>query len=160
MPHPNVRQLPPAPQRGEDFETFTEKANDHVAALTPWTGDVNELADWMEVTADEVEQSAGGAGGSAFAAADSAGEAADSATASSQSADLSMDWATSLTEVESGLKGARGYAQDAESAVAALPEGTIADDVVAPDKVWSSEKTNGLLGDIGSILDEINGASV
>ena len=50
------------------------------------------------------------------------------------------DWATSTIEVDSGLKGARGYAEDAQAAVASLPAGTINDALVAADKVWSSEK--------------------
>ena len=56
MPRPIVQQLPPAPQRGEDFQTFSEKANAHVAALTPWTDDVNELAAWVNDTASSMEQ--------------------------------------------------------------------------------------------------------
>lgn len=58
MPRPIVQQLPPAPQRGEDFQTFTEKANAHVAALTSWTDDVNELAEWVNDAAVDVEQNA------------------------------------------------------------------------------------------------------
>lgn len=48
MAHPTITALPPAPVRGEDFETFAQKANDHVAALTPWTDEVNALGAYME----------------------------------------------------------------------------------------------------------------
>ena len=50
------------------------------------------------------------------------------------------DWATSTTEVSGGLKGAKGYAEDAAASVAVLPEGTINDALIATDKTWSSQK--------------------
>lgn len=48
MPYPTIQSLPPAPQRGEAFETFAQKANDHAAALTPWTDDVNAAGAYID----------------------------------------------------------------------------------------------------------------
>ena len=146
MTRPIVRQLPPAPQRGEDFQTFTEKANAHVAALTPWTDDVNELATWVNDTAEDVEQNAQTAVDAAQSASNSAQSASDSAGAAANSA-----------------QSARDEAERAESAVAALPEGTISDEMVAPDKTWSSEKITEEIanaGAVGSVLFSIPGKSL
>ncbi|WP_339883634.1 hypothetical protein [Vreelandella maris] len=96
MAYPPITELPPAPQRGDT--DFSEKANAHVAALTPWTEDVNAAGAFIEQCVT--------------AAAESRDDAAESAT-------LSEAWATNLDEVgETGLKGSRGYAQDAANTAA------------------------------------------
>lgn len=56
--------------------------------------------------------------GFATTAAADAVTAANQAAISTTKADLSEQWATSLTEVSGGLKGARGYAEDAQAAAA------------------------------------------
>ena len=69
-------------------------------------------------------------------------------------------WATSTVEVSGGLKGAKGYAEDAAvaaaAAVAVLPAGTINDALIAPDKTWSSEKVASELHDKTQIDDTTN----
>ena len=90
MAYPPIQELPPAPQRGDT--DFSEKANAHVAALTPWTTDVNAAGAFIEQCVT--------------AAAESRDDAAEGAA-------LSERWATSIDAVSGELKGARGYAQDA-----------------------------------------------
>lgn len=89
MAHPTITALPPAPVRGEDFETFAQKANDHVAALTPWTDEANALGSYIETTAATVDSDAAAAANSA----DSANQASSIATSS---ANFEGEW-SSLT---------------------------------------------------------------
>ncbi|UXZ55835.1 hypothetical protein LOS15_07395 [Halomonas sp. 7T] len=49
------------------------------------------------------------------------------------------------------------YAEAVTNAVATLPDGSINDAVIASDSAWSSYEVNRRLGDIGAVLDEING---
>ncbi len=75
MAYPPITELPPAPQRGDT--DFSEKANAHVAALTPWTQDVNAAGAF-------IEQCVTAAAESRDDAAESADQAAESATAAEQ----------------------------------------------------------------------------
>ena len=140
MPYPTIQTLPPAPQRGEDFQTFADKANAHAAALTPWTDDVNSAGAFIESTAagvDEDRQAAAQSVSDAAAARDKSQEWAESDTAPAVGSKSSKAWAS---DAEGFAQSASDDADRAESAVATLPEGTIADGVVAPDNAWSSEK--------------------
>jgi len=50
MPIPSVSPLPPAPSRASDPANFSEEADAHVAALTPWTNEVNALSTYLNGT--------------------------------------------------------------------------------------------------------------
>ena len=54
MTKPTVPALPDFPVRGDDFDTFTAKANAHVAALPAWTVAVNSMGDYINDRADQV----------------------------------------------------------------------------------------------------------
>lgn len=80
--------------------------------------------------------------------------AGNEATVSGEYAAESQQWATSLAEVSGGLKGARGYADDAkndanraEAAASSLPDGTINNSIVSDADTWSSAYLNRLIVD-------------
>jgi len=80
------------------------------------------------------------AAGQVSLAADEVGLAAEQVNLANSAQALSEEWATSLLVVSGGLRGAKYYADVAESAVSSIPEGTINDNVVGTNVVWSSEK--------------------
>lgn len=55
MAHPVIPTLPAYPVRGESQAAFAEKANNTVAAMPNVVVKQNELGNWMESTAGEVE---------------------------------------------------------------------------------------------------------
>ena len=99
MSRPVIQQLPPPPQRGEDFDTFTAKANAHVAALTPWTDDVNELAAWVDDASSEVEGNLDESGQVRQAVEQLAEDAANDAATAQQQAQ-----AAEASSVEAGVR--------------------------------------------------------
>jgi len=133
-------------------QEFNRLAFAFLGALPQFGESQNTLAEWMNGKAEEVNQNAQSGLNSKIKA---------------------KEWATSTDIVEDDLKGARGYALDsknseiassinaqrAESAVAALPDGTIDDSIIAQNMAWSSQKINAELGNIGAILDNINGVA-
>lgn len=137
MAVPVITNLPTPPSRRRP-QTFSNEADAWNAAFPQWTEETNTLGNYLEQRAVDTE---------------------NAATNAESSEALAEQWAISTTAVSGGLKGARGYAQDAsssassaatdatraESAVATLPSGTIADAIIAPDKAWSSQKINTLL---------------
>lgn len=58
MAYPPITPLPTAPQRGDTPSVFTDRANAHVAALTPWTTEVNAAGAYMDSKVLEAEASA------------------------------------------------------------------------------------------------------
>lgn len=95
-------------QVGPEFVTAAENFIDSQFA---WSDSLVLIGNNVYANALEAE-------GFATTAAADAVTAANQAAISTTKADLSEQWATSLTEVSGGLKGARGYAQDAQAAAA------------------------------------------
>lgn len=146
MPRPIVQQLPPAPQRGEDFQTFTEKANARVAALSPWTDDVNELAAWVNDTAVDVGQNAQ----DAQDAAQSAGNAEAVVLAS---ADFQGEWSalTGALSVPASVYHSGVYWRlltDLADVTASEPSEANADWALAVPAVDSLPASEGQAGDV------------
>lgn len=127
------------PDPADDEAVFEADAYDFTSRMPGFGSDIKAIGDATYLNAQWAETKAGEAATSASNANDSADAAADSAT-------LALNWATSLTEVSSGLFGAKYYAQQAEAAVSVLPAGSINDAVIAADKAWSSTKVSAELG--------------
>lgn len=127
------------PDPADDEAVFEADAYDFTSRMPGFGSDIKAIGDATYANAQWAETKAGEAATSASDASDSADAAADSAT-------LALNWATSLTEVSSGLFGAKYYAQQAEAAVSVLPAGSINDTVIAADKAWSSTKVSAELG--------------
>lgn len=125
---------PPVPDIGDHESTFDSM----LQAFHAWQKD--DLQPEINTLASQTYTNAVSASDSASAAALSQSAASTSAAASSDSATLAQGWATSLTVVSGGLYGAKYYAQQAQAAVAVLPDGTINDLMIAADKTWSSAK--------------------
>lgn len=58
MAFPPITPLPTAPQRGDSPTVFTDRANAHVAALTPWTTEVNEAGAYIDAQVVAADASA------------------------------------------------------------------------------------------------------
>jgi hypothetical protein len=58
MAFPPITPLPTAPQRGDSPTVFTDRANAHVAALTPWTTEVNAAGVYIDGQVVAAEASA------------------------------------------------------------------------------------------------------
>lgn len=123
----------PLPQRGQIKSVFTPAFNNFISWTPGFQQNLEDAVAWME-----------GVGGLVEGWADEAEQAAVSA---SQSKDMSEQAATTATE----------QATIAVNAVAALPEGTIDDTVIAPDKAWSSQKISDELAALseGTINDTV-----
>ena len=74
-------------------------------------------------------------------------EAAASATTATNQADIAT---TKAGEASASAALTKGYAEDAAASVAGLPEGTINDRLIAPDKTWSSINISNKIGEIDS----------
>lgn len=89
----SITQLPTAPSRNDPSDVFNERADNWVAALPPWTDEVNALS-------VEIDDDATSASASAGAASASAGAASASAITALSAPGTS---ATSTTTVEIGV---------------------------------------------------------
>jgi hypothetical protein len=104
MPIPSVGALPVAPNRADAPALFSTRADAHVAALTPWTADVNALASYLNLTTipainlseSNAAASAAAALASKNAAAVSEANAANSAISAINSAGTQATSVTSL----------------------------------------------------------------
>lgn len=131
---PTLNQLPPAPQRTDTPTDFADKADTFVAALDPYRQDLASAIDWQNTVFNATEI----AGQNAE---QSASEAAASETNAADSAQLASDWARKTGGTVDGSEySAKHYAQEAQSAVASLPDGTINDATVSATDTWSSQK--------------------
>lgn len=143
---PQVVSPLPLPPNPADRSTFNTRAYPWSEALAPWTDQVNQLgADTLENAqsaqsdASSASSNAGLAAGYASSASTdaglalgykdaaygsqqaAAGSASTASTASGQAVTAkneAQQWATSLTTVSGGLKGAHGYANDAAQSAA------------------------------------------
>lgn len=100
------------PQTADGKPLFNQKSD----ALAPQLIDIQDQMNTYATQANALRDEVNGFQQTATA---QAVVAANSASASADSADLSEEWATSLVEVSGGLKGARGYAEDALTAATA-----------------------------------------
>lgn len=169
---PQVVSPLPLPPNPADRSTFNTRAYPWSEALAPWTDQVNQLgADTLENAqsaqsdASSASSNAGFAAGYASSAStdaglalgykdaaygsqqEAAGSASTASTASSQAQtarDLARQWASDTTVVADGLKGARGYAQDAAQSAAEAASvilGQVFDDAIESSSFgWTSSK--------------------
>lgn len=108
MVTPVITALPAAPNRGDAPADFSSKADTFVAALPPFSIQVNTAVSWMADTMAATQDYKNAAAASATAAAGSAGAAAASASASATSASASASSATTAQVAASAAGAAAG----------------------------------------------------
>ena len=102
-----------------------------------WADKTNTLSDEMESNANTVE--------SYMNTTESYMNTTESYKSDAENSMLqAKNWANANedVEIETGMYSAKNWALKAQEAVAALPEGTLDDSVIASDKAWSSQKIN------------------
>ncbi|WP_157669285.1 hypothetical protein [Chitinibacter sp. GC72] len=106
---PTINPLPPVPARTDDGDVFSDKANVFVAALVPWTTQINALASYLSgafTTAMTALKNA--AAGSASAASASELAAAGSASAAAQSKDQALAYKNTAEAAAAAAQSAAG----------------------------------------------------
>lgn len=112
-----------APLRSMNEDVLDATAESFFPKLQPFATSIQSAVDWIELTFDATDQAREQAESSATTATEKAGEASQSAQSASEDANR------------------------AEAAIGQLPEGTINDLMVDPNKAWSSQKIDSEIND-------------
>ncbi|MDX1755891.1 MAG: hypothetical protein R3175_07530 [Marinobacter sp.] len=178
MAAPEITQLPPAPSRADDGETFSSKADAFVAALEPFRQEANTSADFMDTKAAEADTSAANAATSeanaatseanaatseANAAASEDGVAASAAAAATSEANATAQANTATTKASEAATSASDAATSAAEALqhkndaAAVVTGGTATFDPEPGKIPLADSTGQISeGWLGDTLPNLN----
>ena len=119
MSLPTVRSLPDAPQRTEEPNVFSDKADQFVAAMHPWGQDVNGVVTWINTTIDNSADIITAVTDAAATSSVNAGLASSSAIVAGSHATSAAASASSATSSASSAVTSRNVAAAAASSASA-----------------------------------------
>ena len=156
------------PNRSMLDDTFVPLADSFAAWMPVAANDIAAAIDWMQLTFEATDQAKTQAADSATLSknwATTTGELVAATDYSSREwaigavAESAKRWATELTEISGGLKGARGYAQDAQEQAEIVASGAnfqgawsgLSGPLVVPASVFHNGEYWQLLNDVADI---------